>query len=78
VYTEAFQTLISDAAKALLAMDNDKNIHALQSFKVAGSTLLCPTTKLMHLLGTGANATALSSLTNQAFQNLATGNTNNN
>jgi hypothetical protein len=66
-----------DANKALLATDNDKNIHALQSFKIAGGTLPCPTTMLMRLLGTGANATALSLLTNQDFQNLATSNTNN-
>jgi hypothetical protein len=40
-------------------MDNIKKIHTLNSFKVAGGTLLHPTTKLMCLLGTGANATAL-------------------
>jgi hypothetical protein len=54
-----FQMLILDASNVLLATDNNKKIHALHSFKVAGGTFLCPTTKLMCLLGTGANATAL-------------------
>ncbi len=38
--------------------DQDKKIHALHSFKVSGGTLLCPTTKLMCLLGLGSSATA--------------------
>jgi hypothetical protein len=70
VYTKAWSpdnskqkcllTLILGAFNVLLANDYDKKIHALHSFKVAGGTLLCPTTKLMWcLLRTGANATAL-------------------
>jgi hypothetical protein len=53
-----FQTLVSDINNVIFAVDQDKNIHALHSFKVAGGTLLCPTTKLMCLLGTGSSATA--------------------
>ncbi len=59
IYTEAwstnksnnvrFQTLVSDINNVILAADQDKNIHALHSFKVAGGTLLRPTTKLMCL-----------------------------
>jgi hypothetical protein len=69
IYTEAwspdksddvrFQTLISDINSIIFAADQDKNIHALHSFKVAGGTFLCPTTKLMCLLGSGSSATAL-------------------
>jgi hypothetical protein len=69
VYTEAwspdkddnmrFQTLIANTDNVLLATDTDNKIHTLHSFKVAGGTLLRPTTKLMCLLGTGAHATAL-------------------
>ncbi len=57
VYTEAcspdkgddvrFQTLISDINNIIFAADHNKNIHVLHSFKVAGGSLLCPTTKLM-------------------------------
>jgi hypothetical protein len=54
-----FQTLVADTDNVLLATDTDNKIHALHSFKVAGGTLLRPTTKLMCLLGTGAHATAL-------------------
>jgi hypothetical protein len=54
-----FQALISDADNILLATDYNKKIHALHSFKVTGGTRLCPTTKLMNLLGTGVNASAL-------------------
>jgi hypothetical protein len=67
IYTEAwspdksddmrFQPLISDINSVIFAADQDKNIHALHSFKVAGGTLLCPTTKLMCLLGSGLSAT---------------------
>jgi hypothetical protein len=53
-----FQTLISDINSVIFAADQDKNIHTLHSFKVAGGTLLCPTTKLMYLLGSGSSATA--------------------
>jgi hypothetical protein len=53
-----FQTLVSDINNVIFAADQDKNIHALQSFKVTGGTLLRPTTKLMCLLGTGSSATA--------------------
>jgi hypothetical protein len=53
-----FQTLISDINSIIFAADQNKNIHALHSFKVAGGTLLCPTTKLMCLLGSGLSATA--------------------
>ena len=70
VYTEAwspetndearFQTLISGPDNVLLATNNDNKIHALHSFKVMGGSFLRPnSTKLMCLLGTGANATAL-------------------
>ena len=69
VYTEAwspdlnddlrFHNLISDQDNILLATDSDNVIHTLHSFKVAGGTLLRPTSKLMCLLGTGAHATAL-------------------
>jgi hypothetical protein len=52
-----FQTLISDINSIIFAADQDKNIHALH-IKVAGGTLLCPTTKLMCLLGSGSSATA--------------------
>jgi hypothetical protein len=68
IYTEAwspdksdnvrFQNLILDINSVIFAADQDKNIHALHSFKVAGGTLLCPTTKLMCLLGSGLSATA--------------------
>jgi hypothetical protein len=68
VYTEAwspdksddtrFQTLISDIDNVVFGVDHDKNIHALHSFKVSGGSLLCPSTKLMCLLGTGLRATA--------------------
>jgi hypothetical protein len=68
IYTEAwlpdksddvrFQTLISDINSVIFAADQDKNIHALHCFKVAGGTLLRPTTKLMCLLGSGSSATA--------------------
>jgi hypothetical protein len=68
IYTEAwlpdksndvrFQTFISDINIIIFAADQDKNIHALHSFKVAGGTLLCPTIKLMCLLGSGLSATA--------------------
>jgi hypothetical protein len=54
-----FQTLVADTDNVILATDTDNKIHALHSFKVVGGTLLCPTTKLMCLLGTGAHATAL-------------------
>jgi hypothetical protein len=54
-----FQTLVADTDNVLLATDTDNKIHTLHSFKVAGGTLLRPTTKLMCLLGTGAHATAL-------------------
>jgi hypothetical protein len=53
-----FQTLISDINRVIFAADQDKNIHALHSFKVAGGTLLRPTTKLMCLLGSGLSATS--------------------
>jgi hypothetical protein len=52
------QTLISDINKVVFAADQDKHIHALHSFKVAGGTILRPTTKLMCLLGMGSSATA--------------------
>ena len=52
------QTLISDINKVIFAADQDKHIHALHSFKVAGGTILRPTTKLMCLLGMGSSATA--------------------
>jgi hypothetical protein len=52
VYTEAwspnksgatrFQTLISDIDNVVFGVDNDKNIHALHSFKVSGGSLLRP------------------------------------
>jgi hypothetical protein len=68
IYTEAwspnksdgvrFQTLISDINSVIFTADQDKNIHALHSFKVAGGTLLCPTTKLMCLVGSGLSTTA--------------------
>ena len=68
VYTEAwspdkndatrFQTLISDIDNVVFAVDHDKNIHALHSFKVSGGSLLRPSTKLMCLLGTGLRETA--------------------
>jgi len=68
VYTEAwspnksdatrFQTLVSDINNVVFAVDQDKNIHALHSFKVSGGSLLRPSTKLMCLLGTGSRATA--------------------
>jgi hypothetical protein len=68
IYTEAwlpnksddvrFQTLISDINSVIFAADQDKNIHALHSFKVAGGTLLRPTTKLICLLGSGLSTTA--------------------
>ncbi len=68
VYTEAwspdktdatrFQALISDINNVLFAVDQDKNIHALHSLKVSGGSLLCPSTKLFCLLGTGLGATA--------------------
>jgi hypothetical protein len=46
-----FQTLVSDMINnVIFAADQDKNIHALHSFKVAGGMLLHPTTKLMCLL----------------------------
>jgi hypothetical protein len=63
--------LIVDANNIVLAMDYDKKIHTLHSFKVAGGTLLCPTTKLMCLLGTGGNATILL-VKKQAFSTFAT------
>jgi hypothetical protein len=53
-----FQTLISDINSIIFAANQDKNIHALHSFKVAGGTLLRPTTKLMCLLGSGSSVTA--------------------
>jgi hypothetical protein len=53
-----FQTLISDINNIVFAVDQDKNIHALHSFKVSGGSLLCPSTKLFCLLGTGLRATA--------------------
>ena len=66
IYTEAwspdknddvrFQTLISDINNVIFAADHDKNILVLHSFKVAGGSLLHPTTKLMCLLGAGSNA----------------------
>jgi hypothetical protein len=68
VYTEAwspdkndatrFQTLISDINNVVFAVDHNKNIHALHSFKVSGGSLLCPSMKLMCLLGTGSRETA--------------------
>jgi hypothetical protein len=68
VYTEAwspdkndnerFQNLISDPDNVLLATDSDNMIHTLHSFKVVGGTFLCPTSKLMCLLGSGSYATA--------------------
>ena len=68
VYTEAwspdksdatrFQTLVSDIDNVVFGVDQDKNIHALHSFKVSGGSLLRPSTKLMCLLGTGSRATA--------------------
>jgi hypothetical protein len=47
-----------DVNNVLLAIDQDKKIHALHSFEVSGGTLLCPNTKLMLLLGLGSSATA--------------------
>jgi hypothetical protein len=37
-----FQTLVSDINNVIFATDQDKNIHALHSFKVTGGTLLRP------------------------------------
>ncbi len=61
VYTEAwspdknnnerFQNLISDPDNVLLVTDSDNMIHTLHSFKVVRGTFLCPTSKLMCLLG---------------------------
>jgi hypothetical protein len=55
---ERFQTLVSDINNVVFAVDQDKNIHALHSFKVSGGSLLSPSTKLTCLLGTGSQATA--------------------
>jgi hypothetical protein len=39
-----FQTFVADTDNLLLATDTNNKIHALHSFKVAGGTLLLPTT----------------------------------
>ncbi len=56
---EHFQTLTSNPNMVIFAAGKNKKLLTFQSFKNAGSTLLCPDNKMMCLLGTGASATAI-------------------